>query len=112
MSKDAGEENAKKDLLDLIVKVVFNEEGKYLRSKGIKKEDVTYDYTLKNDLGIDSLDYINIITGIEKSIARKYKIDNFAFPDTELAEIQSEREIKVGDIVNALYSKINEYKSK
>ncbi|HOG67748.1 MAG TPA: acyl carrier protein [Fibrobacteraceae bacterium] len=62
---------------------------------GVKAEDVTLDSTFVNDLGADSLDRVELVMALE---------DEF---DLEIMDSDSEKFIKVSDVVSFIESKKN-----
>jgi len=62
---------------------------------GVKAEDVTLDSTFVNDLGADSLDRVELVMALE---------DEF---DLEIMDSDSEKFIKVSDVVSFIESKMN-----
>jgi acyl carrier protein len=62
---------------------------------GVKAEDVTLDSTFVNDLGADSLDRVKLVMALE---------DEF---DLEIMDSDSEKFIKVSDVVSFIESKKN-----
>ena len=66
---------------------------KTLRNDGKVKGEITPESRLREDLGLDSLDYLAVVTGLEENVKRAYRIKNFEISDSVALEIKTVKDI-------------------